>query len=93
VGELADAEDGAGWAEAEQQREVLPAVLVDVEVAAERLLGAEDRQDVGEVGQGGQGEAVPVPALLHQDQELADQPHCQAERGEPAQQDDRQPQP
>jgi hypothetical protein len=77
VGELADAERGAGWAEAEQQRDVLPEVLVDVEVPLQCRAGADHRQDVGEVGQRGDGEAVPVPALLHQDQQLPDQPHGQ----------------
>jgi hypothetical protein len=89
VGELADAERGAGWAEPEQQGDVLPEVLMDVEVPAQRLLGAEHGQDVTEVEQGGEGEAVPVPALLHQDQQLPDQPHGQAQRREPEQQDHR----
>jgi hypothetical protein len=93
VGELPNRECGAGWAEAEQQREVLPEVGVDVEVPAQRLLGADDGQHVGEVGQGGEGEAVPVPALLHQDQQLPGQPHGKRQRGKPAQQDNGQPEP
>jgi hypothetical protein len=91
VGDLAQRERGAGWAEAKQQRGVLPEVGVDVEVAAQGLLRADDGQDVCEVDQGGEGEAVPVPALLHQDRELADQPRGQGDRREPEQQDDRQP--
>jgi hypothetical protein len=76
-----------GWAEAEQQGDVLPEVLMDVEVPTQRLLGAEHGQDVTEVEQGGEGEAGPVPALLHQDQQLPDQSDTEAERGEPEQQD------
>jgi hypothetical protein len=52
MGELPDRQLGAVRAEAEQQRDVLPEVGMDVEVPTQRLLGADQGQDVAEVGQG-----------------------------------------
>jgi len=57
------------------------------DVAAQGLLGAEDQQHERDPGEGGQGEAPPVPPALEQDRRLAQQPGQQRQRREPDQQD------
>jgi hypothetical protein len=90
--ELTDRDPSTRRAEAEVQGHVLPEVLRDEDVPPERLLRADNQQDGGDPGEGGQGEAPPVPATLHQDHHLAQQPHDDGERREPDQQGDDQQQ-
>jgi hypothetical protein len=84
--ELADGDPGAGWAEAEVQGHVLPEVLGDEDVAAQGLLRPGHGQHHADAGEGGEGEAPPVPAALHQDHRLPGQPGHDGQGGEPDQQ-------
>jgi hypothetical protein len=78
--ELADGDAGAGGAEAEVEGDVLPEVLGHKDVPPQRLLGADDQQDSGDPGEGGEGEAPPVPAALEQNHRLAQQPDQDGQR-------------
>jgi hypothetical protein len=86
VEELPDGDREIGRAVAKVQGKVVPEVLRHEDVAAQRHSRAADGQYQADPGEGGEGEAVPVPAALPNDQRLADHPGRQGQRGEPEQQ-------
>jgi hypothetical protein len=91
--ELTHGDAGVGGAEAEVQGDVLPEVLGDEDVPPQGGLRPDHQQYGGDPGEGGEGEAPPVPAALQQDDRLAQQPGHDGQGRYPDQQQDDQQQP